>query len=206
MPKSIREELRQRLAGTTAEQTVDVLFAFMVEHGQAFYDEIVTQMEHALQCAELAQQRDYGDDAVTAALFHDIGHLLVGEFEAQQGPPQKDFVHEEVGAEFLSDYFPRQVTEPIRLHVAAKRYLCSTDSEYYDQLSDGSKRSLAVQGGRLAQHEQSELERNPSLPVALKLRRLDDLGKVPNHQAPQIEAYHGTVRRCLNSTDRAAST
>ncbi len=204
MSGTIRDRLRQRLAGAAAEQMVDELFAFMAEHGQTFYDEIVTQIEHALQCAELAQQRDFGDEAVTAALLHDIGHLLVGEFEAQQGPPKQDFIHEEVGADFLTDYFPEQVTEPIRLHVAAKRYLCSTDPEYYDQLSDGSKRSLEVQGGRLSPDEQTELEGNPFLNVALEIRRLDDLGKLSDHNAPPIETYRDTVAKCLRSNSRGS--
>jgi len=201
MPQSIREELQTRLSGTDDDRTVELLFDFMCQRGQSNYDESVTQIAHALQCAEMAAAEECGDQAVTAALFHDIGHLLLDEHDAQSGFLNEDLNHEEAGANLLQKYFPEEVTEPIRLHVPAKRYLCTTDPSYYDCLSAASKRSFQVQGGQLSAEEQAELESNPGLPIALRLRRFDDLGKQADHDAPDIHTYTDCVKRCLR-TDR----
>ena len=194
---TIGGELKSQLEGAGRGELVRRLFDFMRQRGNTNYDEAVTQLEHALQCAQLARQRGLADEAVTAALFHDIGHLLVDEHDAQHGFLDRDLNHEEVGSRFLAEWFPPRVTEPIRLHVAAKRYLCSTDATYYDQLSDASKRSFELQGGRLSAAEQAELQQNESLNIALELRRLDDLGKVNGKAVPTIEEYAETVANCL---------
>ena len=197
MTITIRSELRSRLRGATDDRAVEILFAFMCDRGQSNYDESVTQIAHALQCAELADASDCGDQVVTAALFHDIGHLLLDEHDAQSGCLNEDLNHVEAGATLLQDYFPEDVTEPIRLHVPAKRYLCTTDSSYYERLSAASKRSFEVQGGNLSAEEQTQLESNPGLAVALKLRQFDDMGKQSGHDAPNIQTYTASVKRCL---------
>ena len=105
------------------EQFADQLLAWVVATGQSSYDESVTQLEHALQTAHLARQAKDTDAAVVAALFHDIGHLLLDE---QTGDPDflaKDLQHEVVAAEWMSKRFPDDVSRPIREHVNAKRYL-----------------------------------------------------------------------------------
>jgi len=199
MQNTIRDGLISRLRGADEDQTVQILFDFMCERGQSNYDESVTQIAHALQCAELAANGNCGDHVVTAALFHDIGHLLLDEHDAQSGFLNTDLNHEEAGANLLEDFFPTTVTEPIRLHVPAKRYLCSTDPDYYEKLSAASKRSFEVQGGNLSDDEQQHLEANPGLSVALTLRRFDDLGKQSSHEPPNIHTYTTTVKRCLLS-------
>ncbi|MDA1014384.1 MAG: HD domain-containing protein [Planctomycetota bacterium] len=193
----IREQLEQDTAGTAGEALIDVLFDFISQRGQSNYDESVTQIQHALQCAQLAQTRGFGDEAVTSALLHDIGHLLVDEHDAHQNFLDQDMNHEDVGANLLDKWFPEKITDPIRLHVAAKRYLCSTDPAYYEQLSEASKRSFKLQGGSLTPQEQEDFERNPHLPLAVELRRLDDLGKRPNQMVPAINDFKATVSACL---------
>jgi len=199
MPATHAESLRRRLEGASDENVVEILFEFLLARGQSNYDECVTQIQHALQAARLATENNCGDHAVTAALFHDLGHLLLDEHATQAGFLQQDLNHEEAGADFLSDYFPPEVTEPIRLHVAAKRYLCTVDAEYHDRLSDASKRSFQVQGGRLSPAEQARLEANPGLAIALELRRFDDRAKQSDRIVPALETYAACVQRSLRS-------
>ena len=197
MTQTIRAALEERLNGATPDQKVNILFEFMQERGKSNYDEMVTQLQHALQCAELAVRDGCSDEAVTAALFHDIGHLLLDEHDAQAEFLTTDLNHEEAGADLLAAYFPEEVTEPIRLHVPAKRYLCTVEPDYYDDLSEASKRSYQLQGGRLSPEEQAEMESNPGLEIAVQLRRYDDLGKQQDHETPPIGAYAAQVQRCL---------
>ena len=202
MPASIRDALRRQLAGKSAQEIVEALFAFLQDRGQANYDESVTQLEHAVQSAQLSHEQGDADQMVTAALFHDLGHLLIDEHEGREGFLQRDLNHEEVGAGFLTEYFPESVTEPIRLHVPAKRYLCTTDSDYYGTLSAASKRSFELQGGKLSPSEQTEFERTPHLESALALRRLDDLAKVVGKSTPPVEHFMDAVLRCLDAQSR----
>jgi phosphonate degradation associated HDIG domain protein len=199
MSMTIKETLKSQLAGASDEQVVTLLFDFVRSRGQSNYDESVTQIEHALQAAHLATQNECSDEAITAALFHDIGHLLLDEHASQSDFLQEDLNHEEAGANFLEAYFPPEVTEPIRLHVPAKRYLCTVDDDYYDRLSDASKRSYQVQGGKLSATEQAQLESNAGLTIAVELRRFDDQAKQQDHPVPLLEAYADCVKRCLRS-------
>ena len=197
MSHTVIEGLRAQLAGTTAPQFVGRLFDFMQNQGQSHYDPSVTQLEHGLQCAALAEAQGVSASAVTGALFHDIGHLLVDEHDQRNNFLEQDLDHEEIGAAFLAPYFPEEVTEPIRLHVPAKRYLCTVDSGYFDSLSEASKRSFEVQGGRMSDDERAKLEENASLQQALALRRFDDQAKVARRKTPPISAYGGPVRESL---------
>lgn len=199
MGSNLGDSLEKRLEGASDEALVEELFAFIDEHGQSNYDEAVTQKEHALQCADLAQQRGWSDEAVTAALLHDLGHLLLEEDNSRKDFLHEDHDHETVAARMLEKYFPPAVTEPIRLHVAAKRYLCTVDPTYHDQLSLASQRSYQVQGGRLSAEEQAELDACPELETALDLRRLDDLGKSPGKSTPALRDFRDCVLRSLRA-------
>ncbi len=199
MTTTIKDALRTQLEGATDEQVVERLFDFLRERGQSNYDECVTQIAHGLQAANLARQDGCGDQAVTAALFHDLGHLLLDEHTLQDDFLQEDLNHEEAGAKFLEAFFPAEVTEPIRLHVPAKRYLCTIDENYYEQLSDASKRSFQVQGGRLSAAERAEFEQHAELEFVVQLRRFDDLAKQSDLDVPPLESYADCVRRCLRS-------
>jgi len=197
MPNYIDQSLAQEMKNGTPEQKVDALFNYMEVQGQSFYDEVVTQLEHALQCAALAQQNNAGPTLITSALLHDLGHFILDEHNADKAFLATDLNHEEIGAEYLTPFFPDAVTTPIRLHVPAKRYLCATDASYHDGLSEASKRSFRVQGGVMSDEERTAFEGNPHYQDALQLRRWDDLAKVRGLEAPAIDTYREIVQACL---------
>src|SRR5262249_32014776 len=133
-----------------ALETIMSLFA---EHGAREYlGEPVSQLEHALQAARLAVKQGASDALVVAALLHDVGHLL-DDRAADAAERGVDARHEDTGNRFLSQYFDKTVTEPIRLHVSAKRYLCAVDDVYLNHLSSASVRSLVTQGGPMSGEE-----------------------------------------------------
>ena len=197
MPNYIDQSLAQEMKNATAEQKVDALFNYMEERGQSFYDEVVTQLEHALQCAALAQQNDAGPTLITSALLHDIGHFILDEHNADKAFLATDLNHEEIGAQYMEPFFPEAVTTPIRLHVPAKRYLCTTDASYHDGLSDASKKSLIVQGGVMSDEEREAFEQIPHFQDALTLRQWDDLAKVKGLKTIRLETYRDIVQQCL---------
>jgi len=168
---------------------VDEIFdLFLRRGGAAYFGEPVSQLEHALQTAFQAEQEGAPDTLIASALMHDIGHLLhhLPEEIAVHGV---DGWHERVGAMWLARYFPEAVTEPIRLHVAAKRYLCAVDAEYHQQLSIASIRSLALQGGPMNETEAREFEAMPYVREAVRLRRWDDQAKVIGWKTPDLPQY-----------------
>ncbi len=197
MPNYIDQSLAHEMENATAEQKVDALFNYMEAEGQSFYDEVVTQLEHALQCAALAQQNDASLTLITGALLHDLGHIILDEHNADKAFLDIDLNHEEIGAEYLAPFFPEAVTTPIRLHVPAKRYLCATDASYHDGLSEASKRSLIVQGGVMSDEEREAFEQIPHFRDALTLRRWDDLAKVKGVETAGLETYRDIVQQCL---------
>ena len=194
----IDPSLAENMKNATADQKIDTLFSYMAERGQSFYDEAVTQLEHALQCATLAQQNDAGPTLITGALLHDLGHFILDEHNADKAFLDMDLNHEEIGAQYLEPFFPEAVTTPIRLHVPAKRYLCATDASYHDGLSDASKKSLKVQGGIMSDEELEAFEQIPHFRDALTLRRWDDLAKVSGLNTPALETYRDIVQQCLS--------
>jgi len=200
MCAAINPSLANQLRAEDDEGKVEKLFAYMREHGQGSYDEAVTQLDHGLQAARLARQSGVTSRLVTAALLHDLGHFLLNEETEGERLLADDFDHEHVAADYLAPFFPTAVTEPIRLHVPAKRYLCTTDPSYYDGLSQASKRSFVVQGGHLNAEERAELNAHPHLQKALHLRRWDDQSKVADLTVPRLEAYREDVLRALRST------
>lgn len=141
------------------------------------YDEAVTELSHGLQCAELAAAEGAPPAWIAAALLHDVGHLLIGDLFPIDEDLPKDFQHEEVGARYLERWFDAEVTEPVRLHVAAKRYLVTRRPGYFDTLSPSSVRSLAVQGGPMSEAEALAFEALPGHEGAVKVRIWDDLAK-----------------------------
>jgi gamma-butyrobetaine dioxygenase len=172
---------------------IDQIIAAFTSRGAAAYlGEPVTLREHMLQSAAAAEADGAGDYLVAAALLHDIGHLLAGAAEdaAEQGV---DTEHEEVGFRFLERNFPPEVVDPVRLHVAAKRYLCSADPGYVEELSPASLLSLGLQGGPMSADEAAEFETEPHWRAACRLRRWDDLAKQPGADAPPLEHYHALL-------------
>jgi phosphonate degradation associated HDIG domain protein len=197
MQNLIDYTLAQEMNAATPRQKVAVLFNYMEIRGQSFYDEAVTQLEHALQCAALATQNDATPTLITSALLHDIGHFILDEHNADVVFLNTDLNHEEIGAQYLEPFFPKTITTPIRLHVPAKRYLCTTDATYYDGLSEASKMSLKLQGGVMSDVEQDGFEQIPYFRDALTLRRWDDMAKIKGLETVQLETYRDIVQQCL---------
>ena len=147
--------------------------------GGLTYGEDVTQLEHAVQCASLAQAAHHPASLVVAALLHDIGHLFEDEKDVTQAV--KDRHHEIAGARILSSLFGAEVCEPIAHHVAAKRYLCFKDAHYFQALSPASKASLALQGGPFDAAAAADFEHLAFWREAVLLRQFDDMGKREEH-------------------------
>ena len=164
--------------------------------GQLYDAEAVTQLEHALQSAEQAQKSGAPSHLIVAALLHDIGHLLNGDEKgaAERG---EDALHEACGAAFLGRWFKDEVTDAIRHHVAAKRYLVATEPGYAEMLSPVSVRSLELQGGAFSSEEAEAWHRQPGAKDAVDLRRWDDAAKIVGAQVPGFEAYRSDIESCL---------
>ena len=150
--------------------------------------ESVTQLEHALQAATLAEQEGASIDLIVAALLHDVGHLL-HDLPADAPDQGVDDHHETSGCHYLQTRFPTSVVEPARLHVAAKRYLCSVDAEYLSKLSQPSVVSLQLQGGVMNEAEIAQFEQNPFAQDATRLRKWDDIAKDPNFVTPPLTHF-----------------
>lgn len=176
----------------------DILQLFNEKGHSEYGGESVTQLEHALQAATLARENEASDQLITAALLHDIGHLL---HDLPNDAPLKgiDDVHENKAAVFLRKYFPEAVTEPVRLHVMAKRYLSSTEETYYSLLSEPSKQSLVLQGGLMSPAEVSTFEQNPFFSDAVKLRKWDDQAKVQALTTAPVEDFEENIAVSLRS-------
>jgi phosphonate degradation associated HDIG domain protein len=173
--------------------TADEIFAIYARRGCSLYfGEPVTVAEHGLQAAFFAHAAGASDALILAALLHDIGHLIdqapddIAEWES-------DAQHEISGSRLLSAHFGPAVSEPVRLHVPAKRYLCATDANYVRVLSPASVQTLKLQGGPMASEEVRSFEAEPYHRDAVLLRRCDDQGKVSGLRTPDFEHYRPLV-------------
>lgn len=177
----------------TIVNEIERLFA---ERGDSLYGgEGVTQLEHGLQAAMLAE--DSGADAanIVAALLHDIGHLL--HSLPDDAPDQGiDDVHERLGYDWLTRHFGPEVTEPVRMHVDAKRYLCAIEPGYIETLSPPSLQSLMLQGGPFNADQIEEFEANPHFRRAVVVRRWDDLAKMVGLATPPLAHFLPYVEQC----------
>ena len=155
----------------------------------------INQLQHALQAANHAETDGCTPATVLACLLHDVGHMIhqLGEDPAARG---LDDVHEELGARWLAERFAPEVVEPVRLHVAAKRYLCSTESDYFGKLSQDSVRSLELQGGLMSADEIEAFCSNPHWREAVQLRRYDEMAKDPRASTPDFDHFLRHVPDC----------
>ena len=172
-----------------AIENVEQVFALLeTGGGEAYFGEPVTVLEHSLQSAWFVRQKGGTDALVTAALLHDLGHLLHNEGEdiADRGV---DTQHEELGAEALAGHLPDMVLDPIRMHVAAKRYLCHANPRYFAALSPASVESLALQGGPMTEEEAAAFQALAHAKEAVLLRHADDAAKVPGLKVPELASY-----------------
>ena len=172
------------------------MLTLYVEKGGRAYGERVTQTAHALQSAALAEAEGAAASLVAAALLHDIGHLLTKQADGI------DDRHEHIAAGYLAKRFGPAVSEPVRLHVDAKRWLCACEPGYAAMLSSASVRSLALQGGAFSPEEAAAFLARPYAAEAIRLRRWDDLAKRPDVVTKPLEAY----APLLDELYRAASS
>jgi phosphonate degradation associated HDIG domain protein len=166
-------------------------------HGERQYSgEPVTQLEHALQTALLAEQSGADDELVTASLLHDLGHMLndQGETPTLRGV---DDAHQYFALPFLRGVFSDRVLDAIRLHVNAKRYLCATRPGYWQNLSEDSKRSLRLQGGIYLEAECEAFIAQANAADAVSLRLWDDCAKQPGLTTPPLAHFLARAQRCL---------
>jgi len=180
----------------------DIEQLFANRGGERYSGEPVTQLEHALQCALLAENDGADDTLVTAALLHDLGHLL-----HELGPSPTingiDDVHQYRALPFLRGLFGDAVILPIKLHVDAKRYLCAMRAGYFAALSDDSKRSLGLQGGIYNEGQAEAFISQRGAPEAVRLRVWDDLAKRAGLATPPLSHFLSRARRCIQQTDEA---
>jgi gamma-butyrobetaine dioxygenase len=176
----------------------EIIRVFQSRGDAAYVGEAVSQTEHALQSAQLAEAEGAPASLIVAALLHDIGHILhdLPDDVAEHGI---DDCHEEVGRTWLEAHFGPEVTEPVRLHVAAKRYLCAADPAYQAALSAASQRSLALQGGPMSADEVARFTAHRHHQGAVRLRHWDDRAKVPGLAVPGLAHYQSRLAAALQS-------
>jgi phosphonate degradation associated HDIG domain protein len=175
---------------------MDDIRAAFARRGADSYGEGVSQLEHALQCAACAERDGAAEPLVVATLLHDIGHMLhdLPQDIADQGV---DTQHESLGSAWLSQHFGPEVSEPVRLHVAAKRYLSGNEAGYFDLLSDASKLSLRLQGGPMSPEQQAKFAGERFFEDAVALRRWDDEGKIVGRATPGLAHFEPMIERSL---------
>lgn len=163
--------------------------------------EAVSQLEHALQCAQWAEKSGETPTTVVAALLHDLGHLLaLGGDTVEQ-----DDLHQYMAIPFLRGLLPDAVLEPIRLHVDAKRYLCTMEPGYWETLSPASQHSLVLQGGAFTPQQAMRFAAQPFAQEAIRLRRYDDHAKVPGLVTPSLDHYLALTGRIIQTSSASSS-
>lgn len=169
---------------------VDVISGIFSRRGTDLYlGEPVTQSEHALQIATLAEKAGAPDTLVAACLLHDLGHVLRDRHRLGAPGIATDDAHDEAAATFLRPHFPDAVVEPILLHVRAKRYLCAVDADYPARLSPASRARLSKQGGPMTTAEAARFAALPHAEQAIALRRWDDMAKTPGASTPPLSHF-----------------
>ena len=175
---------------------IDEICTAFQRRGQETYGEGISQLEHAVQCAAFAERDGANAALVTATLLHDIGHLL-HDLPADVADSGIDTQHEASGSAWLSRHFGLAVTEPVRMHVAAKRYLATMEPGYFDRLSDASKLSLRLQGGPMTATQAATFAAEPFFADAIRLRRWDEEGKIIGYHGPALDHFLPRVQACL---------
>jgi [1-hydroxy-2-(trimethylamino)ethyl]phosphonate dioxygenase len=181
--------------------SLDEIERLYAARGEGTYGEGVTQLEHAVQCASLAEADGHPSSLIVAALLHDIGHLLEDEKDVTQA--DTDLRHEMAGARILSALFGEEVCVPIARHVAAKRYLCFADPQYFQTLSAASQASLVLQGGPFLAREAEAFERLSHWREAVALRRFDDMGKREEHSHRAFSDFLPHIHKVLTARPKA---
>lgn len=184
-----------------AEQITEEIMQYYEHHGgEEYAGEKVTQLEHMVQAAQLAEEQGYDEEVVLAAFLHDIGHICedghgdneMGEFGIKD--------HEQIGADYLAKKgFSKKLTRLVESHVEAKRYLTYKDPEYYNQLSDASKKTLEYQGGRMEKDEAEAFEKYPLFKLIIQMRKWDEQAKIENKPLPDLNHFRKMILHHLES-------
>lgn len=180
--------------------------------GDVVYDDSVTQRQHALQCATLALDARSDASLITASLLHDIGHMLLDDSRERCAIDRDDedsghsvnLGHETIASNWLARNFARAVTEPVRLHVAAKRYLCFSEPTYAEKLSSASRSSLEIQGGAFTKAEADEFLLLPESRDAVAVRRFNDMARKVGDDVHPLEAFKEFVMSAYAQSDAAS--
>ena len=191
--------MKRSVTNLNAKNIVDFIGSIFEKRGDEEYlGEPVTMGQHMLQGATMAEQRREPDEIIIGTLLHDIGHFT-SEFGTFSMEDTEDRYHEDAGAAVLEEFFPKVITDCCRHHVAAKRYLCATDPEYFQKLSTASIHSLNLQGGPMSEAELKDFEKNPNLKKILKVRLYDDAGKIPDMVTPSFWHFAPLVQKMVDS-------
>jgi phosphonate degradation associated HDIG domain protein len=191
--------MQQELAATIADE---IIHLYRQYGGSEYAGEKVTQLEHMVQAAQLAEQDGFDEEVVLAAFLHDIGHICVSakEHNGMDGWGIKD--HEEVGADFLRERgFTKRLARLVEAHVEAKRYLTWKDLLYYEQLSEASKKTLEYQGGPMLTDEAMTFEQHPLFNLIIKMRHWDDVAKIEHLEIGELDRYRNMIVRHLEENN-----
>lgn len=200
-----------------AAMTADEIFALYEGYGgEEYAGEKISQLEHMVQSAQLAEEQGYDEEVILAAFLHDIGHICVSASEDQEdGPDDEDrpsfhgsmgrygiLDHEEIGAGFLAQRgFSRKIVRLVESHVEAKRWLVLKEPGYYEQLSEASRKTLEYQGGPMTEEEAAAFEQYPLFDLIIRMRKWDEEAKVEHKALPDLDHYRQMVIRHLESND-----
>lgn len=191
--------MKRSVTNLNAKNIVDFIGSIFEKRGDEEYlGEPVTMGQHMLQGATMAEKSREPDEIIIGTLLHDIGHFT-SEFGTFSMEDTEDRYHEDAGAAVLEQFFPKVITDCCRHHVAAKRYLCATDPEYFQKLSTASIHSLNLQGGPMSEAELKDFEKNPNLKKILKVRLYDDAGKIPDMITPSFWHFAPLVQKMVDS-------
>ena len=191
--------MKRSVTNLNAKNIVDFIGSIFEKRGDEEYlGEPVTMGQHMLQGATMAEKSREPDEIIIGTLLHDIGHFT-SEFGTFSMEDTEDRYHEDAGAAVLEEFFPKVITDCCRHHVAAKRYLCATDPEYFQKLSTASIHSLNLQGGPMSEAEINDFEKNPNLKKILKVRLYDDAGKIPDMITPSFWHFAPLVQKMVDS-------
>ena len=164
--------------------------------GQNNYDEVVTISDHMLQAASIAYDEGLSNSNILSCLFHDIGHMIIDD-EDDPSELIGNIYHETIAASFLSKIFINEVVEPVKNHVKAKRWLCTSDQRYYEQLSPASKQSFEQQGSYMSDEEMKDFMSSDHFHISIKVREIDDRAKIKNKETYPISFYKDQIKECL---------
>jgi phosphonate degradation associated HDIG domain protein len=177
--------------------TEHVLRLFNLRGQGRYGSEQVSQLQHALQCAVLAKRQGASGAMIAAALLHDLGHIIDEQAMPESDEQNLDDAHEQRAYQWIKANFGKPVADPVRLHVAAKRYLCTVEPDYLAKLSPASLKSFHDQGGLMSQAQIDDFRDEPFAFEAVELRRWDDLAKDPQMQTPSIEDFAPMLDRLV---------